>query len=130
MAGQSETGLGSLLQISMPVQDIARATAFYRDTLGLPFLFDAGTLAFFDLDGVRLMLGAPEDTSLEAQRGSILYFRVPDIEAAHDTMRGRGIEFVQPPHLVHRDERMELWMASFLDGEGNTHAIAAEQAIG
>ena len=72
--------LSSLLQISMPVQEIDRAVAFYRDTLGARFLFQAGTLGFFDLDGVRLMLAEPEGEG--GSGGSVLYFRVPDVRAA------------------------------------------------
>ena len=47
-------GLG---QISIIAHDLPRATAFYRDVLGLPLLFTAGVLAFFDCCGVRLFLG-------------------------------------------------------------------------
>ena len=120
--------LSALLQINMPVQDIERAVAFYRDRLGMRFLFQAGNLAFFDMDGVRLLLDVPEDEAF-AHPGSVLYFRVPDIDAAHDGLRSRGVEFIQPPHLIHKDDRMELWMAFFNDTEGNTHAIATEKPL-
>ena len=117
--------LGSLMQIAMPVEDIERAVAFYRDTLGLKFLFQAGSLAFFDLDGVRLMIEVPEDAEF-AKHASVLYFCVPNVEEAHEALLARNVDFASAPHVVHKDERMELWMAFFNDGEGNLHALAAE----
>ena len=117
--------LSSLLQIAMPVKDIARAVAFYRDVLGVRFLFQAGNLAFFDLDGVRLLLDVVEDPEFD-HPGSVLYFRVPDIDAAYAGLHARGVEFTGPPHVIHRDDRQELWMAFFRDGEQNVHALAAE----
>ncbi len=73
--------LGALMQIAMPIHEIERAVAFYRDTLGLRFLFQAGNLAFFDLDGTRLMIEVPEDAEF-AKHASVLYFRVPDVQVA------------------------------------------------
>ena len=103
--------LSSLLQLSMPVVEIERAVAFYRDTLGVRFLFQAGNLVFFDLDGVRLLVEVPEDAAF-ARHGSVLYFRVPNVEEAHAALLARGVDFVTAPHVVHRDERMELWRHS------------------
>ena len=116
--------LSSLLQISMPVREIERAVAFYRDQLGARFLFQAGTLGFFDLDGVRLMLAEPEGEG--GTGGSVLYFRVPDVRTAHATLLARGVRFEGDPHVVHRDERHELWMAFFRDSEDNLLALTAE----
>lgn len=118
-------GLGPLGQIAVTVADVERATAFYRDVLGLPFLFSAPPgMAFFDCAGVRLLLGAAERP--EEVHSSILYFRVSGIVEAHRTLAARGVEFVQEPHLVHRGEGHELWLAFFRDGEGNTHALMEE----
>ena len=129
MADPNDTlALSSLAQLSMPVQDIDRAVAFYRDQLGARFLFQAGTLGFFDLDGVRLMLAVPEGSGGEG--GSVLYFRVPDVPAAYATMRTRGVTFEGEPHVVHRDERHELWMAFFRDIEADLLAITAEVQLG
>jgi catechol 2,3-dioxygenase-like lactoylglutathione lyase family enzyme len=123
MAGVDSQGL---MQIAMPVKEIGRAVAFYRDVLGLPFLFQAGNLAFFDLGGVRLMLDIPEDQRFE-HPGSPLYFRVADIQAGHARLVSKGVR-TEPegPHVVHRDAAMELWMTFFEDGEGNLHALASE----
>lgn len=120
--------LGPLMQINIPVRDIEAGVAFYRDALGLPFLFQAGNLAFFDCGGVRLLVDVPESAEFD-HPGSVLYFRVDDLDAAYEAYRGRGVEFVQPPHLVHTDGKIELRMAFFSDGQGNTHALACETAV-
>jgi catechol 2,3-dioxygenase-like lactoylglutathione lyase family enzyme len=125
MTGDDKVRLTSLLQISMRASDIDRAVEFYRDGLGATFLFRAGDLAFFDLDGVRLMLSRPENPEFD-HAGSVLYFRVTDIQVAYTQLRERGVAFRTEPHLVHRDDRHELWMADLNDTEGNVLAIASE----
>jgi len=117
--------LGPLMQINMPVKEIEPAVAFYRDTLGLPFLFQAGNLAFFDCGGVRLLVDVAESEEF-AHPGSVLYFRVEDIQAAYAELQAKGVEFVSEPHVVNRTPSGELWMAFFSDGQWNTHAIASE----
>ena len=130
MTQQAAPGLASILQIAMPVKDINRAVAFYRDTLGMKFLFQAGSLAFFDCDGVRLLLDIVEEAGGEFDHpGSVLYFRVPDVKASYEALRGRGVEFIGEPHIVHKDDKHELWMAFFRDGEQSVHALAAEVPI-
>ena len=117
--------LGPLGQISLPAHDIDRAVAFYRDKLGVRFLFQVPKLAFFDLDGIRLMLALPEAPEHD-HPGSVLYFRVPDIEAAYDALVARGVAFMSPPHLIAKMPDHELWMAFFDDTEGNTLALMSE----
>lgn len=127
MSGE-QPGLGPIGQIALPVTDVERATAFYRDTLGLPFLFDAPGMSFFDCGGVRLMLSLPEG---ELPCGaSILYFRVDDMTAAHRTLAERGVEFHGAPHVVHRTETYELWLAFFADPEGHVMALMSETPVG
>ncbi len=121
-------GLGPLMQINMPVREIEPAVAFYRDVLGLPLLFQAGTLAFFDCNGVRLLVDVAESEEF-AHPGSILYFRVDDIGAEYEAMQARGVQFVSEPHRIHSDGKTELWMAFFSDGQWNTHAIASEVPV-
>jgi catechol 2,3-dioxygenase-like lactoylglutathione lyase family enzyme len=116
--------LTQISQISVVVKDIPRATAFYRDALGLPFLFEAPGLAFFQCGGVRLMLGGAELPEFN-HPASVLYFDVADIEAAHETLAARGVHFRDAPHVVHRANDRALWMAFFDDGEGNVFAISA-----
>ncbi|HEY8600986.1 MAG TPA: VOC family protein [Thermomicrobiales bacterium] len=118
-------GRWSLGQVALPAHDLARAIAFYRDTLAMPFLFQTPALAFFDCDGVRLMLALPERPEA-AQAGSILYFRVADLRAAYDELRSRGVAFIDEPHLIAAMPDHELWMAFFTDSEGNTLSLMSE----
>lgn len=124
---QPEPALSRITQISVTVHDVDRAVAFYRDTLGIPFLFPAGTMAFFDCGGVRLMLAKPERPE-DDHPSSILYFGVDDIRAAHRELEARGVRFEGEPHAVHRTETSELWMAFFHDSEGNLLALSSEVA--
>lgn len=119
-------GLSQIGQIALTVRDVERATAFYRDKLGVSFLFSAPpNMAFFDCGGVRLLLGAAESED-DPRRSSILYFRVADIRAARKELGERGVEFEREPEKVHETEAYELWLAFFHDGEGNTHALMSE----
>ena len=117
--------LSTIGQISMNAHDITRATGFYRDALGLKFLFSAGTMSFFDCGGTRLMLSLPSGAEYD-HPGSILYFKVDDIAATHEALTARGVAFKTAPHLVARLPDHELWMAFFGDTEGNTLALMAE----
>jgi methylmalonyl-CoA/ethylmalonyl-CoA epimerase len=116
--------LGPIAQIALPVQDLARAVACYRDRLGLPLLFEVPGLAFFDLHGIRLMLSRPEGVT--DAPGSVLYFRVDDLQGAWAALRDRGVDWIDEPHLVARMPDHDLWMAFFKDTEGNTLAAMSE----
>jgi methylmalonyl-CoA/ethylmalonyl-CoA epimerase len=122
-------GLSQIGQIAINVQEVERATAFYRDTLGMRFLFTAPpSLAFFDCGGVRLMLTtAPADRPDLDHKASILFYRVADIEAAHAALTARGVRFELGPHLVARMPDHELWLADFYDSEDNLLALMAEK---
>lgn len=102
-------------QVARSTADCAAARRWYRETLGLTELYSFGNLAFFDLGGVRLMLSEGDGGPAE----SILYLRVPDIEAKQVELEGRGVTFTHAPHLIHRHEDgTEEWMAFFEDNEG------------
>jgi methylmalonyl-CoA/ethylmalonyl-CoA epimerase len=121
-------GLARIHQISMRVHDVERATRFYRDTLGLPFLFAAPPrLAFFDCDGVRLMLSTPEPEF--DHPGSILSFAVGDIRGTSDALKSHGVVFREAPHKVATLADREVWLAVFEDTEGNTLALMSEPKI-
>lgn len=117
--------LRALGQISMNARDLDRATAFYRDTLGVPFLFQVPKMSFFDLDGLRLMLATPESPAYD-HPGSILYFEVGDMDAAHRALSEKGVAFDTPPTLIADMGDHELWMAFFKDSEENQLALMAE----
>ena len=119
-------GISRIGQIAINAHDVERAAAFYQDTLGLNLLFKAGPgLAFFDCGGVRLMLTRPEKPEFD-HPGSILYFTVPDIQAAHSTMKEKGVHFEDEPHLVARMPDHDLWMVFFRDSEGNLIGLMSE----
>jgi catechol 2,3-dioxygenase-like lactoylglutathione lyase family enzyme len=119
-------GLARIGQIHVSVSDVDRAVAFYRDVLGVPFLFrvPGQPMAFFDCDGVRLYLGAPESEDFRSR--VVLYFTVDDVDEAYDALKQRGVEFVDAPHVVARMEDVELRMAFFRDPDGNSLALMAE----
>ncbi len=119
-------GLAGLGQIAVSVREIQRSIAFYRDVLGLPFLFQAGSLAFFDLEGVRLMLAEPESSD-EPDRASVLYFKAPRLESKVAVLRSAGVELVGDPHVVHRTDEGELWMGFFRDPDGHLMALMEER---
>ncbi len=118
----------TLGQVAIRVHDVNRATVFYRDRLGLPLLFEFTGLAFFRCGDVRLMLSGAEKPEFD-HPSSILYYRVPDVEASYAELAGRGVPFVGEPHVVHRTATSELWMAFFQDSEGNHAALMAEKSI-
>lgn len=118
--------LSQIAQIAVPVKDLARATAFYRDTLGMKFLFEAPpALAFFDCAGVRLMLDKPEQPEF-AHASSIIYYKVADITAAHAALQSAGVTFDSPPHLIAKLATHDIWMAFFRDTEHNLLALTSE----
>lgn len=113
-------------QIALNVQDVERATAFYRDTLGLRHLFSAPPkMSFFELGGVRLLLGEPEKPE-DAHGSALLYYQVADINAAHATLVAKAIDVVAAPHFVAKMPDHDLWIAFYHDGEGNTFGLMSE----
>jgi len=128
-AVSSDIGVTRIGQIAFTVADVPRAVAFYRDVLGLRFLFEAPpNLAFFDCGGTRLMLTPPEREGAHAGQefNSILYYTVADIQAAAGALTCRGVQFEQPPHIVARLDKADLWMAFFKDADGHMLAIMSE----
>jgi methylmalonyl-CoA/ethylmalonyl-CoA epimerase len=122
----AEFGLRRIHQIAVTVQDVDRATAFYRDALGMTLLFRAPPgLAFFDCGGVRLMLSLPEGSAVP-RGNSIIYYGVDDIQQAHATLAQRGVRFIEPPHLVARLPDRDVWLAELRDSEGNVLALMSE----
>ncbi len=127
--GAKEFGLSGIGQICVTIKDLEKATAFYRDTLGMKFLFQVPNMAFFDCGGVRLMLGIAEKPEFD-HPASILYYKVEDIQAAHATLRERGVKFEQEPVMAHKAEDHDLWLAFFRDMDGNPLALMSEVVRG
>ena len=121
----TEPGLRQIGQIAVNAKDVARATAFYRDVLGLKLLFQAGpSLSFFDCGGIRLMITVPEAEF--DHPSTILYYKVDDIRASYESLKARGAEFRDEPHLLAKMPDHELWMTFLEDSEGNTLGLMSE----
>ena len=119
------TPIESIGQIAIRTHDIERAVAFYRDALGLDYLFEAGPLAFFMCGEVRIMLAVPETEEVD-HASSIVYFRVPDIHAARAELSDRGVPFDDEPHLIAKLPDHELWMTFFRDPDRNLLGLMSE----
>jgi len=116
-------------QIAVPVKDLDRAVAFYRDVLGLRFLFQAPPgLAFFDCGGVRLMLTLPEGNEHD-RAASMIYYLVDDLQATWQQLAERGAQAVSEPHLLAKMPDHDLWMGFVADGEGNTLGLMSEVRV-
>lgn len=120
--------LNEIGQIAVNVHDVDRAVAFYRDVLGMDFLFQVPNMGFFSCGGVRLMLAVPEKEEFD-HPASIIYYRVPNMQQAHETLASRGVVFEREPALVHKTETEELWMAFFRDPDENVLALMSEAPL-
>jgi len=115
-----------IAQLLIPIRDFDTGVAFYRDTLGIPFLFAAPPqMAFFNCGGIRLLVGVMPPGQ-EAQKGSAIYFQVSDIHSVFASLKERGVSFKDEPHVVNRTPRSELWLAEFVDPDGNQLALMSE----
>jgi methylmalonyl-CoA/ethylmalonyl-CoA epimerase len=123
----SEFNINQIGQIAIPVSKLERAVAFYRDMLGMRFLFQAPPgLAFFDCGGVRLMLDVPAKKQKD-QYSSIIYYKVEDLPSACETLKARGVQFEQEPEFVAQMLDHELWMAFLRDPDGNMLGLIWEK---
>jgi methylmalonyl-CoA/ethylmalonyl-CoA epimerase len=118
--------LDTIGQIHVTVTDIDESVAFYRDVLGMKFLFQVPEqdMAFFDCGGVRLYLGVPEGT--ERKPSATIYYRVDDIQATWKSLTDKGLKVFSKPHLIARMDDHELWMGFFNDPADNIVAIMSE----
>ncbi|HNN55360.1 MAG TPA: LuxR C-terminal-related transcriptional regulator [Novosphingobium sp.] len=117
---------GAIGQIARSVADIAAATDFFANRLGLPHLYSFGNLAFFDCDGVRLFLSEGDGNVSE----SLLYFRTTGIHARQAELEAKGVQFTHAPHMIHRHaDGTEEWMAFFADNEGRPLALIEQVPV-
>jgi methylmalonyl-CoA/ethylmalonyl-CoA epimerase len=112
-------------QLAVPVKNMDTAIDFYKDKLGLPLLFNMDNLAFFDCNGLRLLLSVPESEDF-ANASSVIYFHVNDINNSYQELTEKGVIFIDEPHLIAKMGQTETWMAFFKDTEDNTHALMSE----
>ena len=113
-----QLGLNRIQQLAIGIEDQEVCTAFYRDKLGLKFLFQVPTMSFFDCDGLRLMLS----TLGHEKANSIVYIDVTDIQDTFEPLKERGVVFDDEPHVIHETDEMTF----FKDPEENVLAIASE----
>jgi methylmalonyl-CoA/ethylmalonyl-CoA epimerase len=112
-------------QIAVPVKNLDQAVHFYKEKLELPLLFTSNGLAFFECNGLRLLLSVPEKEEF-TQSSSIIYFQVSDINEAYGDLLNKDVTFIDEPHLIAKMGQTETWMAFFKDSEDNTLALMSE----
>ena len=122
---ESSAAISRIGQIAINVKNLDRAVAFYRDTLGMRYLFPIPNAAFFDCGGIRLMLGKAELPELD-HAASIIYYQVDDIHATCAALTAAGVTIEHEPSLIARMPDHDLWMSFFHDSEGNMLALMSE----
>jgi predicted enzyme related to lactoylglutathione lyase len=128
MSNKNDFGLSAIGQVAVNAHDLDRAIAFYRDKLGIKHLFTVPPkMAFFDCDGIRLMLALPEKPEFD-HPSSIIYFNVDNIQEAHQTLVERGVHFEEQPAFIANMGSYDLWMAAFRDSENNLLAMMSSVA--
>lgn len=125
MSSSTSPDVTAIGQIAVIAKDVDRAVTFYRDVLGLRFLFRAGNLAFFDCGGVRLLVEAPEDPEFR-HHASVIYYKVADIHASAASLKSHGVTLVAEPHVIAKMPDHDLWMTFFRDTENNMLALMSE----
>lgn len=120
------SALSDIGQIAITVSDVAAATVFYRDVLGLRSLFAAGpNLAFLAAGSVRIMLSTPQGHG-EPGKNSVLYFKVADIVPTHAAIVARGAKNERAPQLAAKMPDHELWIGFVRDPDGNLVGLMSE----
>jgi methylmalonyl-CoA/ethylmalonyl-CoA epimerase len=120
-------GLSRIAQINIPVHDLETSVELYRHSLGMIFLFQVPNMAFFDCEGIRILLAEPEDEAFD-DPSSIIYFKVEDIHSATNALHDRGVSISRNPELIAEMPDHDLWMSFFKDPSGNTLALMSEVA--
>ena len=114
-----------LAQVAFSVRDLDRAVVFYRDVLGLTFLFNAPPqMAFLQCGQTRLMLSAQPGGDAESH--PILYYAVTDIQSAFEDLARKGASIKQQPHMIARLGSNDLWLGFTEDPDGHPVGIMAE----
>jgi predicted enzyme related to lactoylglutathione lyase len=122
-----EPKLDEIRQIALTVSDVSTALPFYRDVLGLTFLFSpAPDLAFLAAGGVRIMLSTPQGAGAVGHN-SLLYFKVTDITSTYAAIVQRGARGERAPQLTAKMPDHELWTAFVRDPDGNLVGLMEER---
>jgi predicted enzyme related to lactoylglutathione lyase len=119
--------LSEIRQIAITVSDVSTALPFYRDVLGLTFLFSPSpNLAFLEAGSVRIMLSTPQGAGTVGHN-SIIYFKVTDIVPVHAEILGRGASNERDPQLAAKLPEHELWISFVRDPDGNLIGLMEEK---
>lgn len=118
----------SVGQIGIPVKELDRAIHFYKEKLGLSLLFNTDSMAFFDCNGLRLLLTLPEKDEF-IYSSSIIYFQVENLSMTYEDLVNKNVTFIDEPHVVAKMGQTETWMVFFKDTEDNTHAFMSEVQV-
>jgi predicted enzyme related to lactoylglutathione lyase len=121
------SALSDIGQIAVVVSDVSKALPFYRDVLGLRFLFSAGpNLAFLQAGTVRIML-TPPDGAGRVGANSILFFRVEDIEETQKAIVARGATNHTAARSIAKMPDHDLWIGEVQDPDGNPIGLMEEK---
>lgn len=110
----------SVVQVGLTTRDLDRARGFYRDVLGLPLLFEAGSMLFFQAGSLRLMVGLSPDLPIG---GALIYFDAADILELGPALEAKGVKFLNPASTVQETADKRLMLREFLDPDGNPLAL-------
>lgn len=119
--------LSGVCQVALASADPAALVAFYRDTLGLPVLFEASGMTFFQTGAARLMIG-PAQPGQQVGGDAVIYFEPRDWSAAEAKLEAAGVAFASSAQVVQRAEGRELALRAFKDPEGHTLALLGWRA--
>jgi predicted enzyme related to lactoylglutathione lyase len=119
-------GVTGLAQVALSVKDLEAAVAFYRDVLGLAFLFSAPpSLAFLQCGTTRVMLNG-DPNAPAAAGGPILYYAVSDILAAFDAITAKGAPVKEAPKAIARVGSRDVWLGFTEDPDGHAVGLMSE----
>jgi methylmalonyl-CoA/ethylmalonyl-CoA epimerase len=124
VTNRSAVQFDTIGQIAITVGDLARSKDFYKNVLGMKFLFDAGNMAFFQCGDIRFMIGTAEEP--RPRGGTILYFKVQNIQEIYGLLKVQGVVFHQAPHFVAKMPGHDLWMAFLKDPDENILGMMSE----
>lgn len=124
----SHPNVGGLAQVAISVRDLDASLVFYRDVLGLRFLFRAPpSLAFLQCGSTRIMLSA--QAGEEPASHPILYYDVPDLQRALAAIRNHDVPVRAEPHVVARLDTAEIWLALVEDPDGHLVGLMSERSV-
>jgi len=120
--------LSSIAQIALTSADPVSLSAWYRDVLGLPVLFEASGMTFFQSGATRLMVGPNHHNANIGGEDVTLYFEPRDWSAAETALEEKGIVFTHPAQALQKAPGRELMLRAFKDPEGHSLALMGWRA--